>query len=261
MAWGAQQPRARNAGSHRRSRLLTCERPPPGASLPLPAGRLASAPAGPRCCCCSSSARPLALPPRGPPRPSGPAPALAPAAPHTPRAGPSRPGLPAAPPLSAPPPAPPPRGASAAPRPAGAAPRKPPAPSRRAAGCPGQSRRCPLRHPRAPPAAAAILAARAEATALGTASQRPGQPRPALSAPARQPAAVPIGCPPRLICMLRIITPGGSRQPPRQRLRHGGARVAGPAPVTGSRPPPRAARFPVITEIARFRQRGERGCA
>lgn len=143
--------------------------PPPG--LRAPAAGSQPSPArrpprlGPRR---PSSARPLARPPRRPPRPSGLAPALAPAAPHTPRApalraaSPPRGGLRLLPPG----------------RPAGAAPAKASGAARRAAppaaGCPGQRRRCPLRRPRAPPAAAtaaAILVARAEATALDTAGE------------------------------------------------------------------------------------------
>lgn len=115
------------------------------------------------------------------------------------------------------------------------------APSRRAVGWPGQSRRCPLRRPRTPPAAAAIFAARAEAPALGERANeratRSAPPRPAPSALAQQPATASLASRRVSFACCGTITPAGSRQPPRRRrLRHGPPRPLPPPALSPQRP-------------------------
>lgn len=187
-------------------------RPPAAGSQPSPARR-------PACLSrrCPSSARPLALPP--PLRPGS-------------RPRPRRPRLPLTPRA----PAPHGRVAGSAPAFRAAAARPPPrgglclfpgrpalprkglrAPSRLAVGWSGQSRRCPLRRPRTPPAAAAIFPPRvlkprrSAKRAGGEVSSAPpstrlrGGRRPLPLAPRRASFAC-----------CGTITPGGSQQPPRR---------------------------------------------
>lgn len=224
MAWGAQQPRARNAGSHRRSRLLTCDRPPQGASLPLPAGRLASA----------AAAAPA--PPRPGPSPSPPLRPGSRPRPRRPRC-PSRPGCRQRPRL---PHRPPQGGLCLLPgRPALCPVKACGRPARLAVERPGQSRWCPLRRPRTPPAATAAIfpPARAEAPALGKAGGAGGEVSPAPP-PARvrgSRRALPLAPRRASFACCGTITPGASRQPPRP----GGAERGLSFPRLPPRDPPR----------------------